>query len=70
MFTKLAIWYLRKRKKSVLIGYNVKNGTIRAIENDAYSHDNVFRDCEFELQDGRPYTMLDKVDFIIRGKSK
>lgn len=63
MFTKLAIWYLRKRKKSVLIGYNLKNAEVTPLQSHALTYDNIFCDCEFKTKGGKPYQLMDKVKF-------
>ena len=41
MLTKLAIWYLRKTKKSVLIGFEVKSGIYKALNEEHLIYDNV-----------------------------
>lgn len=40
MLTKLAIWYLRKRKRSVMIGFSVQPYFIQPTNRDAYLYDN------------------------------
>lgn len=40
MLTKVAIWYLRKRNVSVLIGFLLKGGAIQQDNEKAYLYDN------------------------------
>ena len=55
MISELCIWYLRKRKKSVLIGYKMKGDTIQALNNDAFVYDNELEDITNKLPDGRTF---------------
>lgn len=40
MLTKLAVWYLRKKRVSVLIGWKVKEARLQAMYNNVYVHQN------------------------------
>ncbi|WP_419893256.1 hypothetical protein [Oceanobacillus kimchii] len=51
MLSELAIWYLRKRKKTVIINVESVGGMLTQLERSAYLYDNrlintVFYDCE------------------------
>lgn len=52
MFKSLAIWYLRKCKASVLIGYDLDGNKIRCLYNDAYIYDNSIGDIDYLCKDG------------------
>lgn len=54
MLTKLAVWYLRKNRRSVLIGYNVKDGCIKAKHNNAFIYDNNLTNVEYRDSDNKP----------------
>lgn len=51
MLTKLAIWYLRRKKNSVLIGYDLKGGLIVARNNDAFVYNNSLIKVEYRNSD-------------------
>lgn len=55
MFESLAIWYLRKKKKSVLIGYELEDGTVKALNNKAYIYDNRIKDINYYCSDNTPF---------------
>ncbi|WP_374723668.1 hypothetical protein [Calidifontibacillus erzurumensis] len=55
MLKKLAIWYLRKKKCSVLIGYKLSGGQIKALNKDAYTYNNVFDNVDYRLSNDKPY---------------
>ena len=52
MITKLAIWYLRKRKVSAVIGFYIDGGHIRPINNRCFLMDNKFMNIKFLKNDG------------------
>ncbi|MEH7714237.1 hypothetical protein RJD11_10045 [Bacillus velezensis] len=54
MLSSLAVWYLRKRKKSVLIGYHIKGGFIKTLNKHALTYDNVLFDIDYRSADDRP----------------
>lgn len=47
MLTKLAIWYLRKRKRSVMIGFSVQPYFIQPHNRDTFLYDNRLTDIKF-----------------------
>lgn len=51
MFKKLAIWYLRKKKCSILIGCKISNGQVKTLSKDNYIFDMVFNNVDFRLND-------------------
>lgn len=55
MLTKLAVWYLRKRKKSVIIGFTIEGGITRPKYNDIFTFDNNFNGVDYRLTDGTPF---------------
>ncbi|MCY9052485.1 hypothetical protein MOE90_02105 [Bacillus spizizenii] len=57
MLSSLAIWYLRKKKKSVLIGYELKSGCVKALNNHALTYDNVFFDIDYRAPDDSPLVL-------------
>ncbi|UUV47112.1 hypothetical protein [Bacillus phage vB_BanS-Thrax5] len=42
MLSNLAVWYLSKRKKSVIIGFETTGGEIKSLNEDTYYYDNTF----------------------------
>lgn len=55
MFESLAIWYLRKRKKSVLIGYELEGGKVKCLYNQAYLYDNKIGDIDYRCSNDAPF---------------
>jgi hypothetical protein len=55
MLSKLAIWYLRKRKKSVMIGYTIEDAKIQANNFDSNIYNNHFKDCDYFTADGNTF---------------
>ncbi len=55
MFESLAIWYLRMRKKSVLIGYELEGGKIKILNNTSYIYDNHINDIDYRCSDDTPF---------------
>lgn len=47
MLTKLAIWYLRKRKVSVMMNFYVDDATIVQKSIEGYLYDNSLIDCDY-----------------------
>lgn len=52
MITKLAIWWLRKAKKSVVINYVVTEGELQAKQKQVFIYDNDFTDTVYKDYDG------------------
>lgn len=48
MITKLAIWWLRNRNLSVLIGHDITGGEIKARFNKVYLYDSIMKDTVFK----------------------
>lgn len=57
MITKLAIWWLRKRKLTVLIGHDITGGEIKARFNKVYLYDSNLRDAVFKDPYGIPFNV-------------
>lgn len=55
MFESLAIWYLRKRKRSVIIGYKLEGGKVKCLYNKAYIYDNYIEDIIYRCSDDTPF---------------
>lgn len=53
MLAKLAIWYLRKTHKSVLIGFEINSGTIKSINNDSFTYDNNLNNVDYRTSDNK-----------------
>ncbi|MEC1349146.1 hypothetical protein [Bacillus licheniformis] len=68
MLTSLAIWYLRKRKQSVLIGFDMDGGQVMSQSNRTFVYDNTFRDTVFKAVDGEEL-ILPRGKFSITRKS-
>ncbi|MEH7652311.1 hypothetical protein [Bacillus safensis] len=57
MITKLAIWWLRKRKRSVMIGYEIIEGEIKARYNTALLYDNTLIGVSYQDSDGKSFNV-------------
>ncbi|QLI77123.1 hypothetical protein [Bacillus pumilus] len=57
MITKLAIWWLRKRKLTVLIGHDITGGEIKAKSNKVYLYDSNLKDVAFKDPNGIPFNV-------------
>lgn len=55
MLGKLAIWYLRMRKRSVLIGYELNKDYIRSLGNFSYIYNNEVKGLEYRDVDGEVF---------------
>lgn len=55
MFTKLAIWFLQKKKVSVIIGFTIEGKEVKAKSkyNDTYTYDNELRGVDYYTTDDR-----------------
>jgi hypothetical protein len=51
LFEKLAIWYLRKRKRSVIIGYMLECGKVKSLNNKTYIYDNQVKNIDYRCSD-------------------
>ena len=40
MLSELCVWYLRMRKRSVIMNFNITNGNLQPKENKVYLYDN------------------------------
>lgn len=68
MFTKLAIWYLRKRKKSVLIGWDVEDARMQCKHSDSFVFGNTLTDCEFYTKNGNDFPIYStRKTVVIKG---
>lgn len=55
MLEKLAIWFLKKRKVSIIIGFAHEGGAIRPLNRDTYLYDNTFDRCQFLEYNGAEF---------------
>lgn len=53
MLTKLAIWYLRKRKVSVMIGFVTFRGSLQSDNKRAFLYDNTLNETKYFDQLGK-----------------
>lgn len=53
MITNLCIWWLRKRKVSVLIGYKTYFGTLKQLSNEGYIYDNELNHTNYINPNGK-----------------
>jgi len=53
MIIRLAIWYLRKRKVSVLINMKVKDGTVQQKTNKGWTCDNDLHNVRYLDKNGK-----------------
>ncbi|MCR4362041.1 hypothetical protein NUG13_11950 [Bacillus subtilis] len=59
-----AVWYLRKTKKSVLIGYDVKNGSLKSLNSTSYTYESNFTDVDYYNADGKIFNIPEGKFFI------
>lgn len=59
MLSKLAVWYLRKKKISVLIGFEVKNGQMKSYNQTCALFDNELYNVEYKTRDNKPFLIPD-----------
>jgi hypothetical protein len=59
MLTELAVWYLRKKKKSVLINYEINNGVVKCRNNESYLYDNILNNVEYRLSNDKEFVIPD-----------
>ena len=52
MITKFCIWWLRRKKVSVLIGYRATFGIIKQVNNAGFIYDNHFEKAVYLLPNG------------------
>lgn len=57
MLTKLAIWYLRKRKISVLMGFTTSRGSLQSDNDVTYLLDNFLMDTAFYDKFGKKWLL-------------
>ncbi|MED4399808.1 hypothetical protein [Metabacillus fastidiosus] len=55
MFTNLAVWFLRKRKASVLINIKLNGGTAQQLTRNGFIYDCEFNDNKYLLENGRTF---------------
>jgi hypothetical protein len=55
MFAKLAIWYLRRKKCSILINYEIIGGCIKALGVKNYTYDNKLIGVDYRLRNGEKF---------------
>jgi hypothetical protein len=66
MFEQLAIWYLRKKNKSVLIGYQLDGGKAKPLNSKAYVYDNRLNSVDYRSQNDKPF-YIPEGKFNIKG---
>lgn len=58
MLSNLAIWYLRKRKASVLLNYRLAGGDVHQLTNRSFIYDCAIRDdVDYRLPNGEDFTI-------------
>lgn len=55
MFTELALWYLRKKKATVLMNYKVEGGELTQKSNEGYTYDTDLVESKIYLIDGTEF---------------
>lgn len=55
MLTELALWYLRKKKVTVIMNYKVEGGKLTQKTNEGYTYDSDFDNSEIWLNDGSEF---------------
>lgn len=66
MITTLAIWWLRKTNKSVIINFKMTNGEVQAKERYALIFDNEFTDIVYMDSNGERVTIPSRKFTITR----
>ncbi len=57
MLTKLALRYLEKRGKSVMINFEIDGGRVQPKKNKVYTINNDFEHVDYRLTDGKPFVI-------------
>jgi hypothetical protein len=57
MLTKLALWYLRNRKVTVIMNYKVEGGKLTQKTNEGYTYDTDYNDSEIYLSNGKKFNI-------------
>jgi hypothetical protein len=57
MLTKLALWYLRNRKVTVIMNYKVEGGKLTQKTNEGYTYDTDYNDSEIYLSNGNKFNV-------------
>ena len=52
MLSRLCVWYLRMRKRSVILNCYIERGDVRIQGDKAYVHDNVFMNSDLYNKEG------------------
>lgn len=51
MLVKLAIWYLRRKRVSVIMNYRINGGLLKPKQNQSYMYENTFIETEHRYID-------------------
>ncbi|MDS7057179.1 hypothetical protein NXG04_07755 [Klebsiella pneumoniae] len=65
MLSRLAVWYLQKRKKSVIIGFHLKEGELHEKNSTTYFYDNTFENIVIKDVNGKVFNIPDG-KFLVR----
>lgn len=69
MISELAIWYLRKRKKSVMIGMLANGGNIQQNNRNGFLYDNHLCNVKYFTADGHRLDLPEgKFHYELEGK--
>ncbi len=61
MLSKLCVWYLRMRKRSVIINCYIEKGDVRTLSGKAYVYDNVFMNSFLYNKEGEHEPLPDEI---------
>lgn len=68
MISKIAIWYLRKKKASVIINCQIDNAEVQFLGNKGNIYDNKFNNTLIRLVDGSTLMVPNGSKFNIKKK--
>jgi len=54
---KIAICFLKQRKISIVIGYEITNGNLKSIYNNSYIYKNILNNVEFKNNDNNKFSV-------------
>ncbi|UGO50928.1 hypothetical protein PQE70_gp075 [Bacillus phage vB_BanS_Nate] len=68
MLSRLAVWYLWKRKKSAIIGFSLGDGELQTKNSTTYYYDNEFGDIVVKDKNGKGFNIPFNAKFKISYK--
>lgn len=70
MFKWFAIWYLRKKRCSVMIGCRIMGGHVQPLHKNSYIYDNRFVNVDFLDKNGKKINIPQEGKFSVKKLKK